>query len=233
MTSAEGTYVHYPLSDLISILALESARHHCAVIGEDLGTVPDEVRVAMEQYELNHYKVLLFETQADGSFKAPSQYVKSSLATVTTHDLPTLRGWWESEDIALRSSLSLYPSVAVRDSVQQARDRELPAMMNALVKEGLWHWQPSDGLPDYSPALARAIQAYLGLSQANFAMLQIEDLIGMTDPVNVPGTYNEHANWQRKVSEDTRSIFERADVRDMLEAMNRARRGENPNATQA
>lgn len=230
MTSAEGTYVHYPLSDLISILALESARHHCAVIGEDLGTVPDEVRVAMEHYELNHYKVLLFETQADGSFKAPSQYVKSSLATVTTHDLPTLRGWWESEDIELRSSLNLYPSAAVRDSVQQARDRELPAMMSALVKEGLWHWQPSDGLPAYSPALARAIQAYLGLSQANFAMLQIEDLIGMTDPVNVPGTYNEHANWQRKVSMETRSIFDRADVRDMLDAMNRARRGENPNA---
>ena len=60
-------------------------------------------------------------------------------------------------------------------------------------------------------------------------MLQIEDLIGMVDPVNVPGTYNEHANWQRKVAMDTRDIFDRADVRDMLDAMNRSRRGENPN----
>ena len=79
--------------------------------------------------------------------------------------------------------------------------------------------------------LARAIHAYLGLSTANFAMIQIEDLIGVTSPTNVPGTYLEHANWQRKVSADTRSIFERAEVRDMLEAMNKARAGRNPNAS--
>lgn len=228
MISAQGTYVHYPLDDLIAILALESVRHQCAVIGEDLGTVPDEVRVAMERYELNHYKVLLFE-QVDGQFKAPQQYVRNALATVTTHDLPTLRGWWESEDIALRESLNLYPAQAIQDAVHAARARELPGMMQALVDQNLWRWQPADGLPSYSPALARAIHAFLGLSTASFAMLQIEDLIGMVDPVNVPGTYNEHANWQRKVAMDTRDIFDRADVRDMLDAMNRSRRGENPN----
>lgn len=229
MISAHGTYVHYPLQDLIAILALESVRHHCAVIGEDLGTVPDEVRVAMEQYQLNHYKVLLFE-QADGAFKPPSAYVKSSLATVTTHDLPTLRSWWESHDIDLRQQLNLYPSDAVLQSVREARAAELPAMMAALVREGLWRWQPHEPLPPYSAALARAIHAFLGLSAANFAMVQIEDLIGMIPPVNVPGTDREHANWQRKVALDTREIFARAEVKDMLDAMNRARRGENPNA---
>ena len=60
-------------------------------------------------------------------------------------------------------------------------------------------------------------------------MVQIEDLIGVTTPTNVPGTYIEHPNWQRKVTMDTRDIFDRADVRDMLDAMNRSRRGENPN----
>ncbi len=228
MISAHGTYVHYPLQDLIAILALESVRHHCAVIGEDLGTVPDEVRAAMEHYQLNHYKVLLFE-QADGAFKAPAEYVKSSLATVTTHDLPTLRSWWESHDIDLRQQLNLYPSEAVLQSVREARAQELPAMMAALVQAGLWHWQPDEPLPPYSPALARAIHAFLGLSAANFAMVQIEDLIGMIPPVNVPGTDKEHANWQRKVALDTREIFAREDAKDMLEAMNRARRGENPN----
>jgi 4-alpha-glucanotransferase len=229
MISAHGTYVHYPLRDLIAILALESVRHHCAVIGEDLGTVPDEVRAAMEQYELNHYKVLLFEQDVAG-FKAPDQYVKSALATVTTHDLPTLRSWWESHDIALREKLNLYPSEAILKSVQEARSNELPAMMAALVREGLWHWQSHEGLPPYSPALARAIHAFLGLTAANFAMLQIEDLIGMIDPVNVPGTDKEHANWQRKVALNTSDIFARSDARDILDAMSRARRGENPNA---
>lgn len=230
MISAQGAYVHYPLDDLIAILALESSRRHCSVIGEDLGTVPEEMRVAMEHYELNHYKVLLFEKHGDGSFKKPSEYVQTALATVTTHDLPTLHSWWEGLDIDLRERLNLYPSQQVVDEVRAARARELPAMMQALVDQGLWHWHAGEPLPGYSPALARAIHAYLGLSSANFAMIQIEDLIGVTSPTNVPGTYMEHANWQRKVTMDTREIFERHDVRDLLNAMNRARRGENPNA---
>jgi 4-alpha-glucanotransferase len=187
------------------------------------------VRLGMERYELNHYKVLLFEKHPDGSFKKPSEYARTALATVTTHDLPTLRSWWESQDIALREELNLYPSEQIVKDVHAARARELPSMMRALVDQGLWHWQESTGLPSYSPALARAIQAYLGLSSANFAMIQIEDLIGMVTPTNVPGTYLEHPNWQRKVEKDTREIFERHDVRDMLDAVNKARRGENPN----
>lgn len=230
LSSAQGAYVHYPLADLIAILALESVRHRCLVIGEDLGTVPEQVRSAMEHYQLYHYKVLLFEKHNDGRFKAPSQYLAHALATVTTHDLPTLRGWWEGHDIALRDRLNLYPSKAVCDEVHNGRAQELPAMMEALTAQGLWHWQRSDPLPQYSPALARAIQAYLGLSNANVVMIQIEDLIGMSDPVNVPGTDQEHANWQRKVALDTTEILARADVGDILDAVNRARRGENPNA---
>ncbi|HEY4368215.1 MAG TPA: 4-alpha-glucanotransferase [Steroidobacteraceae bacterium] len=229
MTSAEGAYVHYPLADLIAILALESVRNRCIVIGEDLGTVPTEVREAMEHYDAYHYKVLLFEKQSDGAFKAPSQYVRNALATVTTHDLPTLRGWWEIRDIALREGLNLYPDENIARAVHEMRAIELREMMGALTAQGLWHWQSNEPLPPYSPALARAIQSYLGLSSANVAMIQIEDLIGMTDPVNVPGTDKEHANWQRKVTQDTAEILAREDVRDMLQAMNRARRGENPN----
>jgi len=230
LTSAQGAYVHYPLDDLISILALESVRQRCLVIGEDLGTVPQEMSVAMQRYELNHYKVLLFEKEANGAFKVPAQYVRNSLATVTTHDLPTLRGWWESHDIALRERLNLYPNETLRDEVRRTRTQELPAMMHALVAQGLWHWQPSHGLPPYSPALARAIQSYLGLSQAKLVMIQIEDLIGMIDPVNVPGTDREHANWQRKVELDTLELLSRPDVSDIIDAINIARRGQNPNA---
>jgi 4-alpha-glucanotransferase len=229
MTSAQGAYVHYPLDDLIAILALESHRNHCVVIGEDLGTVPEEVRLAMERYRLYHYKVLLFEREPSGRFKAPGEYVSHALATVTTHDLPTLRGWWESHDIDLRDQLNLYPSEAIRDEVHRSRVDERHGMMRALNEHGLWHWHDHEPLPDFSPALARAIHAYLGLSSSNIAMMQIEDLIGMTDAINVPGTDQEHANWQRKVALETAQIMGRTEVRDMLAAMDAARKGVNPN----
>jgi 4-alpha-glucanotransferase len=214
---------------LIAILALESHRNECVVIGEDLGTVPEEVRIAMERYRIYHYKVLLFEQDPSGRFKAPNEYVAHALATVTTHDLPTLRGWWESHDIELRDRLDLYPSAEVKDSVHRGRALERLSMMRALNEQRLWHWQSHEPLPEFSPALARAIHAYLGLSNSNIAMLQIEDLIGMSDAVNVPGTDQEHANWQRKVALPTAEILARDEVKDMLAAMNEARKGRNPN----
>jgi 4-alpha-glucanotransferase len=229
LNATHGAYVHYPLTDLMAILALESVRNHCMVIGEDLGTVPEEVRVAMEHSQAYHYKVLLFEKWLDGRFKTPDEYIPAALATVTTHDLPTLRGWWDGADIALRDRLDLYPNEQIKHDLHQLRGQELRAMMQALTEQGLWHWQTHEPLPPYSPALARAIHAYLGLSRANLAMLQIEDLIGMADPVNVPGTHQEHANWQRKVTLPTAEILARPEVGDMLAAMSRARRGENPN----
>jgi 4-alpha-glucanotransferase len=229
LLSKDGTYVHYPLEDLIAILAAESHRNHCIVIGEDLGTVPEAMTEAMEHYGAYHYKVLLFEQLADHTFKAPSDYIASAMAVVTTHDLPTLRGWWEEHDLTLRDRLDLYPSEQFRVQSHETRARERNGLMRALVTAGLWRWQESESLPPYSPSLARAVHAFIGLSNANIALLQIEDLIGMTDPVNVPGTDTEHANWQRKVAANTAEIFARADVRDILSAIDTARRGINPN----
>jgi 4-alpha-glucanotransferase len=228
--STDGGYVHYPLEDLFAILALESQRNHCAVIGEDLGTVPEAVTRAMERYLAYHYKVLLFEQELDGSFKSPEAYVSNAVATVTTHDLPTLRGWWEEHDLTLRDRLNLYPTQQMREQAHAQRAAERLQLLYALTKEKLWHWRQGEPLPPYSSALARAIHVFLGLSRAGIALIQLEDLIGMTDPVNVPGTDREHANWQRKILMNTVDIFARPEVRDMIDAMNRARRGENPNA---
>jgi 4-alpha-glucanotransferase len=230
--SKDGTYVRYPLDDLISILALESQRQRCLVIGEDLGTVPQAVTEAMERHRAYHYKVLLFEQTADGRFKPPSAYVRPALATVTTHDLPTLRGWWEAHDLILRDRLDLYPSPEFKDQAHATRGSERRELLLALVAAGLWHWQPDRPLPAWSAALSRAVHAYLGLSNANIALIQIEDLIGMVDPVNVPGTDREHANWQRKMAADTRDVFARADAREILRAMDIARTGQNPDQPQ-
>lgn len=228
-TSTDGAYVHYPLEELIAILALESQRNHCVVIGEDLGTVPDLMRDAMERYGVYHYKVLLFEKESDGRFKAPGQYVRHALATVATHDLPTLRGWWDELDLELRDRLDLYPSPDIRRESHAARSADRIHLMHALVAARLWQWRSGEPLPPFSPALSRAVHAFLGLSNANMTLIQIEDLIGMADPVNVPGTDTEYPNWQRKVVMNTAEIFARTDVLDLLDAMRKARRGENPN----
>lgn len=227
--ATEGAYVHYPLDDLMSILALESHRHQCLVIGEDLGTVPDAVRIAMSRYGVAHYKVMLFEREADGRFKAPGLYERRSLAAVTTHDLPTFRGWWDGVDIEIASRLSLYPDAATRERVLAGRQQDRYFFMRALVAAGLWHWQEHESLPPASHALVRAAHLYLALSTAQLAVVQIEDLAGMTDPVNVPGTHLEHPNWQRKISDPAAAILGRKEVREMLHALGVARTGRNPN----
>jgi 4-alpha-glucanotransferase len=173
--------------------------------------------------------VLLFEQDAAGRFKPPTAYVRSALAAVTTHDLPTLRGWWEEHDLHLRDSLDLYPSPEIKAQAHTARATERRELLLALGAAGLWQWQPDQPLPAYSAALSRAVHAFLGLSNASIALIQIEDLVGMLDPVNVPGTDKEHANWQRKVTLELAEIFARADVHDILAAMHAARSGQHPN----
>jgi len=228
-SATEGAYVHYPLADLLRLLCLESHRNHCVVIGEDLGTVPDAVREGMQRHGVAHYKVLLFEKEPDGSFKAPAAYVRRSIAAVTTHDLPTFRGWWEAHDIAIADRLALYPDAASRERVAGERTADRYRLMSALVGAGLWHWQSHEPLPPYSHALMRAVHLYIGLSNAELAVVQIEDLAGMIDPVNVPGTYREYPNWQRRMDRDAASIFSSPEVREMLGALSIARTGRNPN----
>jgi 4-alpha-glucanotransferase len=104
LKSADGGYVHYPLEDLLAVVALESHRNQCLVVGEDLGVVPDEIRRGLPQFGVYHYKVVLFE-QKNGEFVAPANYVRPALAVVTTHDLPTLHGWWSGHDIDLLEKL--------------------------------------------------------------------------------------------------------------------------------
>jgi 4-alpha-glucanotransferase len=222
LESTQGGYVHYPLDELMAILALESERNQCLVVGEDLGVVPDEMRHAMHDYAVYHYKVFLFE-KADGRCRSPDAYMRRALATVTTHDLPTLKAWWSGEDIDLRERLNLYPGgeAVARVRAERAEDRAL--VLQALELEGLRPAQTSDVGAPYSDSLALAVHVYLARSNAALVAVQIEDLIGMTEPINVPGTSAEFPNWQRKMSADIEDIFARAAVRELLAAVQRSR----------
>jgi (1->4)-alpha-D-glucan 1-alpha-D-glucosylmutase len=200
----EGTYVRYPLDALLAILAVESHRHECMVIGEDLGNVAPRMREAMAEKSLLSYRPLLFERAEDGSFKPPAQWVPHALAVVSTHDLPTLRGFWLGEDMQVLAQLNLYPNDAARDQhvVERAQDRA--RLLIALEREGLLppgaSVQPTS-IPDATPAFVDAVYAYLARTPCSLVGVQLEDVTGQLLQVNVPGTMEDQfPNWRRKLS---------------------------------
>jgi 4-alpha-glucanotransferase len=222
-SAIDGVYVHYPLDALVEHVAHISDATRCLVIGEDLGTVPDEIRHAMATRNLYHYKVLFFEKDGNG-FRLPEHYERRAVATATTHDLPPLQAWWQGDDLQLRDALQLYPSADTAALLHREREQDRFALLRALRDRNLWQWQEGDPLPPFSFALARAIHLYLGISNAALVLVQLEDLIGMTDPVNVPGTHTAHANWQRKLTQPCADILRRNEVVESLQALTQARR---------
>ena len=216
-----GAYVRYPIEDLIGILALESHRHQCLVVGEDLGTVPEGFRERMAEANILSYRVLFFEQEPEtGTFLPPNAYSELALATVGSHDLPTLRGWWEGRDIDLKERLGLFPEVGEASRQRQARERDRMQLLKALRREKLL---PGGGEPDI-PALARAIHAFLARTSSVLAMAQIDDLTDEADPVNVPATSDEHPNWRRRLSMTLEELAARSRFVDIAEIF-RAERG--------
>jgi (1->4)-alpha-D-glucan 1-alpha-D-glucosylmutase len=199
-----GTYVRYPLDTLLSILALESHRHECLVIGEDLGNVAPQMREAMAQRSLVSYRPLLFERTTEGGFRPPAQWHAQAMAVVSTHDLPTLRGFWLGEDMELAARLQLYPDEATREEqvLQRSQDRArllLALQHEALLPPGATPHPTS--LPDATPAFVEAVYAYLARTPCWLVGVQLEDVSGQLLQVNVPGTTEDrYPNWRRKLS---------------------------------
>jgi len=117
-----GAYVRYPIEDLIGILALESHRHGCLVVGEDLGTVPDGFRERMAEANILSYRVLFFEREPETALSCPERLPTPALAIVGSHDLPTLRGWWEGR--GSRSEGTARPVPGAGRSLAPAKMRE-------------------------------------------------------------------------------------------------------------
>ncbi|MGF1640169.1 MAG: 4-alpha-glucanotransferase [Rhodospirillales bacterium] len=199
--AAAGGYVRYPFDDLLGILALESHRHRCLVIGEDLGTVPEGFRERMAAMNVLSYKVLYFEKDGD-RFKRPAEYPKLALACVATHDLATLPGFWTAADIDLKEQLRLYPSPEDAASERGARRHDRALLLSALAAEGML---PAgidlNGADQASltPELAVAVHGYLARSPACVLMVQIDDLMEQPEQLNLPGTVDERPNWRRRL----------------------------------
>jgi 4-alpha-glucanotransferase len=221
--AADGAYVSYPLADLLGLLALESQRNHCLVIGEDLGTVPEELTRVMEQNHLYSYKVLYFEKTADG-MDSPDSYPREAVAAVTTHDLPTLASWWDGSDLDLRAELGLLGSEETVRQMREGRIRDRQQLLDALVAQGCWDGpQDAAALPAMSAALNVAVHRFLALSRAAVMLVQVDDLMEMLTPINVPGTFENHCNWQRKLRWPLEGLFQRESVLELCTAIKEAR----------
>ncbi|MDQ3565369.1 MAG: 4-alpha-glucanotransferase [Pseudomonadota bacterium] len=196
----DGAYIHYPFEELLGILALESQRHRCLVIGEDLGTVPDEVRAALQPAGILAYRVLYFEKSPEGGFKPPAEYPRQAAVAVNTHDLPSLSGYWRGRDLELRRELGLFPSDELKEEQATARAEDRARLLAALDQEGLLPVACSVQPPAMTPELACAVHIYLARTPAMVMIVQPEDILCQPEQANLPGTINEHPNWRRKLS---------------------------------
>jgi len=200
---SQGTYVYYPADDLLAILALESVRAGALVIGEDLGTVPDWVRERLGNAGVLSYRVFYFERTDRGEFKPPHWYPAQSLAVVTTHDLPTVSGYWEAHDIDVRWDLGLIHTEDVRQASRAERQSDKRKWIAVLKSEGLLPPDmpdDPDAIPSMTGALIGATHQFLGRTPAWLVLANIEDVTATRDQVNIPGTLDQHPNWRRKLN---------------------------------
>jgi 4-alpha-glucanotransferase len=208
--ASEGTYVRYPFEDLLAIVALESIRSQTLVIGEDLGTVPDWVREQLAQARVLSYRVFYFERGADGVMKPPGDYPAQSLAVATTHDLPTLAGFWLGEDLHVRAGLGAFLDDAARHRAWEERQRDKVGILSALKREGLLPTGVTEDLataPAMTTELCQAIHLYLARTPAYIVLANLEDGLGELSQTNLPGTIDSHPNWTRKYAVRVDEMF--------------------------
>lgn len=209
----EGAYVRYPLDDLVGILALESQRHRCMVVGEDLGTVPDGFRERMAEANILSYRVLFFEQNAKtGAFRKPETYPPLSAAVASNHDLPTIRAWWEGSDIALRERLHLFPDPGGADAQRKQRARDRQQLLRSLRQQGLL----GDAAELNGEELLISVHAFLAKCSSFLALVQADDAAGEIEPVNLPASI-EYPNWQRKLSVTIEELLDGAEMNRVAE----------------
>jgi len=202
MDASEGTYVRDRWQELLSVLALESVREKFVVVGEDLGTVPDEIRDALHRFGIFSYRVFYFEQDRSGRFRTPQEYPADSLVSATTHDLPTLAGFWIGRDIEARREAGLLPDEAVYRHMLEERAGQKQRILDLLNSLKLLpDWFPCNAaeVRDLTGELHNAIVGFLALTNSKLLALNQEDLLKETEQQNLPGSTAEYPNWRRKM----------------------------------
>jgi 4-alpha-glucanotransferase len=219
--AADGAYLRYPVDDLLRLLALESHRRRAVVIGEDLGTLPEGFHDRMEKAGILGMRVLWFEQEKDGSFRPPAHWSREAAAMTTTHDLPTVLGWWRGRDIEWRESLSLFPSAETAEEERRRRGHDREALWAAFRDSGAADRDTPEA-EDTDPVLDAAL-AHTGAAACRLAILPLEDALGLPEQPNLPGTVEGHPNWRRRLPGEAGTLLDDPRVSRRLEALARAR----------
>jgi 4-alpha-glucanotransferase len=181
-SARNGVYVQMPFEALLAVTAQESVKHRCVVIGEDLGTVPEGFREQMAEWAIWSYLVMMFERDDRGSFRGVDHYAANALVTFNTHDLSTYAGWRCFSDLALKRSLGIDPGES-----DDARWHALAMLTDVLRHHAI------DGHDLY------AVVKFLAQTRSRLLAISLEDLLGVIDQPNIPGTVDEHPNWRRRL----------------------------------
>jgi 4-alpha-glucanotransferase len=207
---AQGIYVRDNAEDLLHILALESVRNANIIVGEDLGTVTDEMRDMFARFRILSYRLFYFERYRDGNLKGSHEYPHQALVSSSTHDLPTLAGFWRGRDIEARRAAGLADESSYRAQWED-RNRDKQRMLDRVHAEGLlphWYARETKHVPDVDGELHNAIVGFLAQVPSMLLLLNQEDFTKETEQQNLPGSTAEYPNWQRKMKiaiEDLRS----------------------------
>ncbi|MEZ9902324.1 4-alpha-glucanotransferase [Vibrio breoganii] len=225
--ATKGAYMYYPVEDMLAILALESHRFQCSVIGEDLGTVPDEIVDILRDAGVHSYKIFFFENHEDGSFIKPTEYAEQSMSALCTHDMPTLRGFWHCDDLKLGAELGLYPNeeqlaglfddrLECKQGILNTIRENNPQFLSTGIGENA-EWVPMDRY------LAEGLQLHVAAGSSALLSVQLEDWLEMEKPVNIPGTVEEYPNWRRKLSVNLEEMFGREAVNHIAKRLTEVR----------
>ncbi len=222
----DGAYVRYPVEEMLAIVAVESHRHRCMVVGEDLGTVEDAMREALARADVLSYRLLYFEKQQGGGFTPPAAYPAAALVAISTHDLATLAGWWSGHDLRLRLALGLFPDPRLFDAQLLDRAQERVRLMLAVREAGLL--SPDEAaqalsLAAPSPRIVQAVHAFLAAAPSALMVFQLEDVAGEVEQANMPGTTDTHPNWRRKLAPTVQELAAGVAMQGLTEHLRAAR----------
>lgn len=217
-SAKNGVYVKYPLEDLLAILALESQRHQCLIIAEALGTVPEGMLESLERKGILAYNIFYFEWK-NGESRPLADYPYQAMTTLSTHDLPTVQGYWKLHDFKLGRQFGVYPNPEIVDSLEKTRHENKLLIRKAV--EAVQDFEPDEyGI---TQNFVHQLQSYVADTNSALFGTQPEDWLNMLDPVNIPGTSTEYPNWRRKLSRSIDDIFADPAIQHLLAEIKRKR----------
>ena len=220
----QGGYVSYPLEDMLRLVALESWRHRAIVIGEDLGTVAAGFSEKLADRGILGMQVLWFERDEEGGFIPPEDWSAEAMATTSTHDLPTVAGWWAGRDIDWRADLGLFREDQDVEDERRARAKDRAHLARALgLLRGTTCPEALEAQDLRASQVLDACALHLGQVPAPLAIVPVEDVLGLEEQANLPATMDEHPNWRRRWSPDAKDLLALPGVRHRLEEVRRGR----------